>query len=83
MQEQSKPAVAVERRGSVWVSALGAWVPEAWMIAGLALSSDGAAKARAGWERVEGGWIVESRPMPRPLGDAAPTGDAKRGGGGR
>lgn len=74
MQKQIKPAVAVERRGCVWIEALGAWVPERWLIAGLALSSDGAAKARAGWERVEGGWIVESRPMPRPLGDAERVG---------
>lgn len=77
MQEQGRP-VAVERRGSVWVPQLGAWVPEAWMIAGLALSSDNAAKARAGWERVEGGWIVASCPMPRPMSDTP-----KRGEGGR
>lgn len=76
MHEQGKRPVAVERRGSVWVEALGAWVPEAWMIAGLALSSDGAAKARAGWERVEGGWIVASCPMP-----AAPKANSKREGG--
>ena len=57
--------VAAERRTGepcVWVEALGAWVPERWIIAGLGLGED-AAKVAAGWERVEGGWIVARRPV--------------------
>jgi hypothetical protein len=37
-------------------------VPERWIIAGLGLGED-AAKVAAGWERVEGGWIVARRPV--------------------
>jgi hypothetical protein len=61
----------VERRSGeamVWVEAqgVGAWVPERLIIAGLACQDD-AAKIAAGWERVDGGWVVaKTRPAAAP-----------------
>jgi hypothetical protein len=59
----------MERRTSepmMWVDALGVWVPETWMVAGVARQDD-AAKIAAGWERVDGGWIVaKTRPADAP-----------------
>jgi hypothetical protein len=58
------------------VAQLGAWVPERWIIAGTALGED-AAKIAAGWERVEGGWVVARRPV---RGGAMTGWDFARGG---
>lgn len=64
MKEASDQVMAERRTAPpcVWVAQLGAWVPERWITAGLALGSD-EGKTAAGWERVDGGWIVARRPV--------------------